>query len=86
MADLINQRCHHAHHVAFGTGVKSCSSAGAGSYSYPVGAGATLGEVEAYLTLSVVSDPSKIRTCDTRFRKPLLYPLSYGAMPRLGPG
>ncbi len=26
-------------------------------------------------------DPSEIRTCDTRFRKPLLYPLSYGAMP-----
>src|SRR5215217_1577327 len=22
--------------------------------------------------------PSRIRTCDTRFRKPLLYPLSYG--------
>ncbi len=22
--------------------------------------------------------PGKIRTCDTRFRKPLLYPLSYG--------
>lgn len=27
----------------------------------------------------MVGDPSKIRTCDTRFRKPLLYPLSYGA-------
>lgn len=26
-------------------------------------------------------DPSKIRTCDTWFRKPLLYPLSYGAKP-----
>ena len=26
-----------------------------------------------------LGDPSKIRTCDTRFRKPLLYPLSYGA-------
>jgi hypothetical protein len=23
--------------------------------------------------------PGRIRTCDTRFRKPLLYPLSYGA-------
>jgi hypothetical protein len=22
--------------------------------------------------------PGRIRTCDTRFRKPLLYPLSYG--------
>jgi hypothetical protein len=24
--------------------------------------------------------PDRNRTCDTRFRKPLLYPLSYGAM------
>ncbi len=34
---------------------------------------------EASLTLTTSGDPSKIRTCDTRFRKPLLYPLSYGA-------
>ena len=27
----------------------------------------------------VVGGPEKIRTSDTRFRKPLLYPLSYGA-------
>src|SRR4051812_19606662 len=26
----------------------------------------------------MASAPSRIRTCDTRFRKPLLYPLSYG--------
>jgi hypothetical protein len=25
-----------------------------------------------------ISAPSRIRTCDTGFRKPLLYPLSYG--------
>jgi hypothetical protein len=24
-----------------------------------------------------VSAPGRIRTCDTRFRKPMLYPLSY---------
>ena len=24
-------------------------------------------------------DPGRTRTCDTRFRKPVLYPLSYGA-------
>ena len=24
--------------------------------------------------------PGRIRTCDARFRKPTLYPLSYGAM------
>ncbi|SPD88844.1 protein of unknown function [Micropruina glycogenica] len=29
--------------------------------------------------LLLCGGPSKIRTCDTRFRKPLLYPLSYGA-------
>jgi hypothetical protein len=29
-----------------------------------------------------VSAPSRIRTCDTRFRKPLLYPLSYGGLAR----
>ena len=26
----------------------------------------------------ILGAPSRIRTCDTRFRKPLLYPLSYG--------
>jgi hypothetical protein len=25
--------------------------------------------------------PGRIRTCDTRFRKPLLYPLSYEGVP-----
>lgn len=35
-------------------------------------------------SIRIFGDPSKIRTCDTRFRKPLLYPLSYGAMPRRG--
>src|SRR5215213_4916077 len=30
------------------------------------------------------SAPSRIRTCDTRFRKPLLYPLSYGGGPAHG--
>ena len=28
--------------------------------------------------IHLVGAPSRIRTCDTRFRKPLLYPLSYG--------
>src|ERR1700681_4142675 len=27
-----------------------------------------------------VRSPGRTRTCDTRFRKPLLYPLSYGAI------
>ena len=26
-----------------------------------------------------IGDPGRTRTCDTRFRKPVLYPLSYGA-------
>jgi hypothetical protein len=30
--------------------------------------------------------PGRIRTCDTRFRKPLLYPLSYGGLPGESPG
>jgi hypothetical protein len=29
------------------------------------------------LTCGSVGAPGRIRTCDTRFRKPLLYPLSY---------
>ena len=28
--------------------------------------------------LRAVSAPGRIRTCDARFRKPTLYPLSYG--------
>ena len=36
---------------------------------------------EAYLTLRTDGGPRRIRTSDTRFRKPLLYPLSYGARP-----
>lgn len=31
------------------------------------------------IRLGAFSDPGRIRTSDTRFRKPLLYPLSYGA-------
>src|SRR3954452_9083351 len=30
------------------------------------------------LTCRYASAPGRIRTCDTRFRKPMLYPLSYG--------
>jgi hypothetical protein len=30
------------------------------------------------LTCAYASAPGRIRTCDTRFRKPMLYPLSYG--------
>ena len=30
-----------------------------------------------------LSGPERIRTADTRFRKPLLYPLSYGAGARV---
>ena len=29
--------------------------------------------------------PGRIRTCDTRFRKPLLYPLSYEGIIAIGP-
>ena len=34
-----------------------------------------------HLTSVFIGGPSRNRTCDTRFRKPLLYPLSYGAIP-----
>src|SRR3954468_17540329 len=34
------------------------------------------------LTCDYASGPERIRTSDTRFRKPLLYPLSYGAATR----
>ena len=33
---------------------------------------------------SFFGGPDRIRTCDTWFRKPLLYPLSYGALPIKG--
>jgi hypothetical protein len=33
--------------------------------------------VKGALPWSVVGAPGRIRTCDTRFRKPMLYPLSY---------
>ncbi len=33
---------------------------------------------QAQGTVPGLGAPSRIRTCDTRFRKPLLYPLSYG--------
>lgn len=29
--------------------------------------------------------PGRTRTCDTRFRKPLLYPLSYRGLPQFSP-
>src|SRR3954454_17396678 len=32
------------------------------------------------LTCTFFGGPGRIRTCGTRFRKPLLYPLSYGAV------
>jgi hypothetical protein len=32
----------------------------------------------AFLLDSRMGAPGTIRTCDTRFRKPMLYPLSYG--------
>ena len=35
--------------------------------------------VNSALTCTFVGGPGRIRTCGTRFRKPLLYPLSYGA-------
>ena len=34
----------------------------------------------------VISAPGMIRTCDTRFRKPMLYPLSYGGSGCKGAG
>ena len=33
-----------------------------------------------------VSAPGRIRTCDTRFRKPVLYPLSYEGVRLKSPG
>jgi hypothetical protein len=38
------------------------------------------------LTCTFPSAPGRIRTCDTRFRKPVLYPLSYeGSVKNLTP-
>src|SRR4051812_6229235 len=34
--------------------------------------------LQGHLTLVTTGAPGKNRTCDLRFRKPLLYPLSYG--------
>ena len=36
--------------------------------------------IDAGKTAKVFRGPGRIRTCDARFRKPTLYPLSYGAM------
>ena len=38
----------------------------------------TITTAKLHLTRPFIGAPSRIRTCDTRFRKPLLYPLSYG--------
>ena len=35
------------------------------------------GELQETFEFSLCA-PGRIRTCDTRFRKPVLYPLSYG--------
>ena len=39
---------------------------------------ATQPSTEIASDLLVYSAPGRIRTCDARFRKPTLYPLSYG--------
>ncbi len=35
------------------------------------------GSAQGRQSLVVLGAPGRIRTCDTRFRKPMLYPLSY---------
>ena len=40
-----------------------------------------LSPVPRNLDSRVASAPGMSRTCDQRFRKPLLYPLSYGGVP-----
>ncbi len=34
-------------------------------------------QVKKHFRCSLMGAPGRIRTCDTRFRKPMLYPLSY---------
>ena len=59
------------------------------SYRYPTGGIIGIKQESRSTTKQAVDlllragDPARIRTADTRFRKPVLYPLSYGAMRKL---
>jgi site-specific DNA recombinase len=46
------------------------------------GAGADEAPTPGRAGWDVLSAPGRIRTCDTRFRRAVLYPLSYGGGPR----